>query len=96
MKSELITRMGAGLLVMAVLAGCETTPNVDAKFGNAVNLAKTQQTINPDASKNKDPVVGVNGQIANSAMENLQKAYETPAPASTGVIGKIGSGTTIK
>lgn len=96
MKSELITGMGAGLLAMTVLAGCATTPNVDAKFGDAVNLAKAQQTINPNASKNKDPVAGINGQTANSIMERHQKTYEAPAPALSGAIGSIGGGTTLK
>jgi uncharacterized lipoprotein len=96
MKSELITGMSAGLLAVAVLAGCATTPNLDAKFGDAVNQAKAQQIINPDASRNTDPVTGIDGQAANAIAGRYHKAYETPTPAPSGGIGSMGGGTTLK
>lgn len=98
MKSELITGMSAGLLAMAVLAGCApTTPRLDATFGDAVNQAKAQQTLNPNASRNTDPVAGIDGQAANSIIDRYHKAYQAPAPAPTGAIGTItGGGTTLK
>lgn len=98
MKSELITGMSAGLLVVAVLAGCApTTPRLDSKFGNAVNQAKAQQTINPDASRNTDPVAGIDGQAANAIIDRYHKAYETPTAAPSGAIGTVtGGGTTLK
>ena len=96
MKSKLITVICAGLLV--VLAGCaSTTPNLDAKFGDAVTLARAQQTINPDASGNTDPVAGIDGQAAKDIIGRYHKAYETPSGASSGSIGNVGgSGTTLK
>lgn len=98
MKSELITGMSAGLLAMAVLAGCApTTPRLDAKFGDAVNMAKAQQTINKDASKNTDPAAGIDGQAADAIIDRYHKAYETPTPAPTGAIGTVtGGGSTLK
>lgn len=98
MKSELITGMSAGLLVVAVLAGCApTTPRLDAKFGDAVNKAKAQQIINPDAPRNTDPVAGIDGQAANAIIDRYHKAYESPTPAPTGGIGTVGGGgTTLK
>ncbi|MBZ0096450.1 MAG: hypothetical protein K8H75_13895 [Sulfuricella sp.] len=98
MKSELITGMGAGLLAVAVLAGCApTTPNLDAKFGDAVNKAKAQQTINKDASRNTDPVAGIDGQAANAIIDNYHKVYEAPTAAPAGAIGTVtGGGTTLK
>ena len=91
MKSELITGMSAGLLV--ILAGCtNTTPNLDAKFGDAVNQAKAQQIINPDASRNTDPVAGIDGQAAKASIDNYHKAYESPTAAPSGSIGTIGGG----
>ena len=97
MKSELIT-MSAGLLAVAVLAACApTTPRLDANFGDAVNQAKAQQTLNPDASRNTDPVAGIDGQAANSIIDRYHKAYEAPTPAPTGAIGSVtGGGTTLK
>ena len=98
MKSELITGMGAGLLAVAVLAGCApTTPNLDAKFGDAVNKAKAQQTINPNASSNTNPVAGIDGQAANDIIDRYHKAYEAPSPASSGAIGTVtGGSSTLK
>lgn len=94
MKSKLITC--AGLLV--VLTGCaSSTPNLDAKFGDAVNMAKAQQIINPDASKNTDPVAGIDGQAASAIIGRYHKAYETPSAAPSGSIGTVGGGgTTLK
>lgn len=98
MKSEWITGISTGLLVVAVLAGCApTTPRLDARFGNAVNQAKAQQTINPDASRNADPVAGIDGQAANDTMDRYHKSYKAPTPASSGAIGVVtGGATTLK
>lgn len=98
MKNELISGMSAGLLAVAVLAGCApTTPRLDSKFGDAVNQAKAQQTINPNASRNTDPVAGIDGQAANAIVDRYHKAYEAPTPAPSGAIGAVtGGGTTLK
>lgn len=92
MKIEFITGMAASLFAMATLSACQTTPNLDAKFGDAVKQARLQQTVNPDASKNTDPVAGINGQTANAIITRHQKSYETPTPAPSSVIGIIGGG----
>ena len=97
MRSELITGISAGLLAMVVLSGCANSPRLDSKFGEAVNKAKAQQTINPDASKNTDPVAGIDGASANGIIDRYHKGYESPAPAPTGSIGNVtGGGTTLK
>jgi len=89
MKSELIT----GMLAVVVLAGCaSTTPRMDEKFGEALNKAKAQQIINPDASQNTDPVAGVDGQAAKASIDNYHKAYQSPTAAPSGGIGTIGGG----
>lgn len=98
MKSELITGISGGLLAVVILAGCApTTPRLDQQFGESANMAKARQTINPDASKNTDPVAGIDGQAANSIIDRYHQAYEAPTPAPTGAIGVIvGGGTTLK
>jgi type IV pilus biogenesis protein CpaD/CtpE len=89
-----------GLLAAALLAGCAatSTPNLDAKFGQSMNTLKAQQIINPDASRNTDPVAGIDGQAANAIIDRYHKGYEAPAPALTGTIGSSvgGIGTTLK
>lgn len=78
------------LVVMAAgLAGCaSTTPNLDRNFGQAVNQAVAQQTLNPDASLNTDPVAGLDGVAANAAIDNYTKSVQTqPEPATIINIG---------
>lgn len=94
MKSEWIKGMSAGLMAVAVLGGCTatTTPHYDEKFGEAANMAKAQQIINPDASLSMNPVKGIDGQAADHIMDRYHKAYETPSAAPSGGIGTIGGG----
>lgn len=82
----------ASLFASATLAGCATnTPVLDKHFGEAVNAAKAQQTINPDASQNTDPVAGVDGQAANAAVDRYHRSFVQP-PATTNVFN-IGIGS---
>lgn len=72
--------------LLAVSAACllsacaPTTPQWDANFGNSVRTAFEQQIINPDASKNPDPVSGMDGRAARETMDRYQKSFSEPAP----------------
>jgi len=80
------------LLAALALAGCATTtPKLDDHFGDAVNAAKAQQTLNPDASLNTDPVAGIDGEAANAAIDRYHKSFVQP-PATTNIFN-IGVGT---
>lgn len=60
------------------LGGClttNTTPELDARFGESFNLMKAQQTMNPDASRNTDAVAGMDGKAAKSAMDQYRKSF---------------------
>lgn len=99
MQSTLNKGILGGLMAVAVMAGCApTTPNLEANFGNAVNKAKAQQIINPDAPRNTDPVAGIDGQAANATIDRYHQSYEEPTPAPSGAIGgSLGAGgTTLK
>ena len=81
MNSTLIKCHIGALVAIGMMTGCApTTPRVDQHFGEAVNTAKAQQTINPDASRNTDPVAGLDGQAAKSTIDRYQKTYQTPPP----------------
>lgn len=83
----------AAALLSGLLAGCSTTPNYDAKFGDAVRDARMQMTINPDAGSNPDQVAGMDGKSAKEAITRYQETYKAPPPV-TNVInigGNIGS-----
>ena len=67
-------------LLLAVSGCVSTTPNLDSQFGKSVNLIKAQQTINPEASRNTNPVTGIDGKAAKSGYDEYQKSYKAPEP----------------
>jgi hypothetical protein len=83
-----------GLILATLTAGLTAcmplTPNLDRNFGQAVNQAKAQQTLNPDASLNTDPVAGLDGVAANAAIDNYTKSVQE-APEKATIIN-IGGG----
>jgi len=74
-------KMLFSLISLAVFSGCaSTTPHLDSKFGHAVNSAKAQQTINPDASSNTDPVSGLDGKAGKESMDRYDDSFKAPKP----------------
>ena len=65
-----------------MLAGCaaSTTPNYDARFGDAVRQARAAMTIDPRRAANPDPVAGLDGQAARTAFERYQDSFKAPPP----------------
>ena len=77
------TRFGGALTAAAcaLLTACaSTTPVLDANFGNAVRQARAAQTLNPNASANLDPVLGIDGQAGAAAQERYQESFKAPTP----------------
>ncbi|MDO8458930.1 MAG: pilus assembly protein [Burkholderiaceae bacterium] len=76
-------------VLLLALAGCATrTPYLDSQFGQSVRLLNAQQTINPQAALNTDPVKGLDGKAAASGYANYEKSYAKPEPqASAFTIG---------
>lgn len=80
------------LLGFAMLSGCAPiTPRLDARFGDAVGIAKAQQTINPEASLNTDPVKGIDGQAGDAIFDNFRNSFRNPQPPMRGVLN-LGTG----
>jgi hypothetical protein len=59
------------------LSACATTPHYDRVFGNSVRLAQAQQTLNPAAGNNRNPVSGLDGPAALAAYQNYQQSFST-------------------
>jgi hypothetical protein len=91
-----VTRM---IVIAGVLSLCgcaaTTTPATDAHFGEAMTMIKAQQTLNPDASRNTNPVTGLDGKAAKGALDNYRDSFRKP-PADqvhpTVVTGAPGTG----
>jgi hypothetical protein len=74
-------RQAAGIVAAALLCGCTAaTPRLDTHFGQAVNAAKLQQTLNPQASANTDPVTGLGGVPARESIGRYHDSFKTPPP----------------
>ena len=75
-----------GLIVaLSVFSGCGTFPQretmLDRNWGTSLETAKQSQILNPEAGKNLDPVVGLDGQAAEASMmkyRGITKVEETP------------------
>lgn len=81
------------LFAATVLAACATTtPVLDDHFGEAVNAAKAQQIINPDAGREAEAPAGVDGQAANAAIDRYHRSFVQP-PVTPNVFN-IGVGST--
>ena len=93
MKNISINLTLAVLLASAALAGCATqTPQLDDKFGDAVNSAKALQIINPDASLNTNPPDGMEGKAAGAVMDRYHDSYKNPPVQSNVFTIGIGGG----
>ena len=74
-----------GLIAILIsITGCASrTPYLDSHFGEAVNMIKAQQVLNPQASNNSDPVKGIDGRAGKSAYDAYQKSFSAPEPQSS-------------
>lgn len=82
-KSHFNTTLYLPIMLLALTA-CVTHPpkRMDSRFGNAVGMAKAQQTVNPDASLDTAPVRGVDGQAGDAMIDNYRESFiDRPAPA---------------
>src|SRR5687768_14971678 len=80
-------------VVAGALAGCvPVTPRLDAQSGIAVNMARTQQIANPDASRDNAPVRGIDGQAGDAAVDSYRESFVNPRPALSGGVVNVGSG----
>ena len=87
--AKLLTAAGAVLVLQACATTCPTfdaciatSPRLDARFGDAVNIAKAQQTLNLDASKNRNVVAGIDGKSAQETMVRYRESFRSPPPPS--------------
>jgi type IV pilus biogenesis protein CpaD/CtpE len=76
------------LLPVFLLSACVASPPpyMDAKFGESVEMAKAQQTANPDASLDTTAVVGIDGQAGDAAFDNYRDSFINRPTPSRGVV----------
>jgi hypothetical protein len=63
---------------------------LDMNFGKSFESAKNNQILNPEAGKNLEPVVGLDGQAAESNVNKYKKSFEKEVPVKTTTTFSIG------
>ncbi len=58
------------LIMSSVFAGCASRLAMD--YGTSHNLSKFNQEFDPEASKNLEPVYGLDGRLAEGVMKSYQ------------------------
>ena len=49
---------------------------LNMNYGKSFESAKNNQILNPDAGKNLEPVVGLNGEAAEQGVDKYKKSFE--------------------
>ena len=80
----LIGLLIAGLLIFS---GCGTKETMLSRnWGNSFESAKQSQILNPEAGKNLDTVVGLDGQAAENTMEKYRQGFKKEKSNNLGTI----------
>ncbi|TFY96895.1 hypothetical protein [Ramlibacter rhizophilus] len=67
------------LLSAMLLAGCaSSTPNYDARFGDAVRQARQAMVLNPAPAPGSVPIGTLDGKVAREAAERYHETYKAP------------------
>jgi hypothetical protein len=67
--------MVIGLIAaLSTFSGCGPTM-LERNWGRSFESAKSNQILNPDAGKNLEPVVELDGQAADSSMKEYRKGF---------------------
>ena len=87
-----------GLIAMGMLAGCTgyNTGLVAQEWGTSYKLAIANQTLNPDAEKNLEPVQGLDNKAADKVVNKYNKEFDKAPQVpvySMGVAGSLGTAT---
>lgn len=78
MMIKYVTIIGL-IAILTIFSGCRgrgaTMPEAERNFGKSFEAAKQNQTINPEASKNTSPVIGLDGKAAEAAVGKYEKSF---------------------
>ncbi len=76
-----VTNKAVVSALLAVLSGCaSTTPDYDARFGEAVRLSRQAQVIDPGAGEQAGPAPGLDGGAAREALQRYRDSFKAPPP----------------
>lgn len=96
MKHTIIHAALTSLLPLLALsvAGCaQRAPYLESQMGQSLSMLRAQQTVNPEASNNTDPVAGMDARAAQSAHERYEQSFRTPQTQRNAFTIGIGTAT---
>jgi hypothetical protein len=65
-------------LVIFLISACAQPTRLDKNYGRSFKEARVNQTLDPEAEKNLEPVTGLDGKAAQASIEKYRKAFEQP------------------
>lgn len=74
MVKENFIFIGLMVIFILVFGGCATS-RVERDIGNSLRQARSNQILNKDAGKNLELIIGLNGQVADTVMEEYRKSF---------------------
>ena len=84
MKARCFT-LTVAIISLAISLGCAGKPAqketmLDKHWGSSFESARYNQLLNPDAGKNLDPVLGLDGTAADQTMDRYREGFQGQAP----------------
>ena len=77
MLTRCLTLIGL-IAALLIFSGCGTRETMLSRnWGSSFESAKQSQILNPEAGKNLDPVVGLDGQAVGNNMEKYRQGFKT-------------------
>jgi PBP1b-binding outer membrane lipoprotein LpoB len=70
------------LFMIFVISACAQPTRLEKDYGRSIKQAQSNQTLNPEAEKNLEPVTGLDGKAAQASIEKYRKAFDQPREAS--------------
>ncbi|MCK5243936.1 MAG: hypothetical protein KAJ90_01595 [Desulfobacterales bacterium] len=69
------------ITALLIFSGCSSRETMlDRNWGSSFESAKSNQILDPEAGKNLDPVVGLDGQAAGISMEKYRQGFKKEKP----------------
>jgi len=90
-KKRLI--LSGWIALLFLLMSCAGPTRLETDYGNSSKLSKVNQIYDPEAEKNTEPVVGLDGKAAQTNTERYRKGFEkspppVPSTLTIGISGK--------
>ncbi len=69
------------VMIFLISTGCAGPSRVEMDYGTSYKLAKFNQTLNPEAEKNLEPVTGEDGRTAEATIDRYRKGFQEKSEA---------------